>query len=152
MGKINKRNISKVTSCWLWRLCLLGCRAWRSCLPVLGWNRQKCQGTLTPLWGSDEVMEADASSYSFFPLLALFWQAVSSAATFVANTSLHFPRCSWRFLGASVQNCLQPPQAKASPKCLQMWEQPEGVFWDNTPQKGQMTTCMWLLFPATLAP
>ena len=89
MGKIDKINISMVTSCWLWRLCLLYCRAWRSCLPVLGWNRQKCRGALTPPWGSDEVMEAGASSYSFFPLLVSFWEAASSAAAFVANASLH---------------------------------------------------------------
>ena len=128
MGKINKINISMVTSCWLWRLCLLYCQAWRSGLPVLGWNRQKCRGTLTRPWGSDEVMEAGASSYSFFQLLVSFWEAMSSAAAFVANASLHFLRCSWSFLGASVRNCLQPLQAKVSPKCLWMWEQPEGAF------------------------
>ena len=128
MGKIDKINISKVTSGWLWRLCLLDCQAWRSCLPILGWNRQICRGALTPPWGSDEVTEAGASSYSFSPLLALFLEAASSATTFAANASLHFPRCSWSFLGASVQNCLQPLHAKASPKCLRMWEHPEGAF------------------------
>ena len=81
-----------------------------------------------PPWGSDEVMEVGASSYSFPSLLVSFWEAVSSAAAFTANTSLHFPRCSWSFLGASMQNFLQPPYANVSPKCLQMWEQPEGAF------------------------
>ena len=128
MGKIDKINISQVTSCWLWRLCLLDCRAWRSCLPVLGWNKQICRGTLTPPWGSDEGMEADASSYSLTSLLVSFWEAASSTTAFMANTSLHFPRCSWSFLGASMWNFLQPQHVKASPKCLRMWEQPEEAF------------------------
>ena len=81
-----------------------------------------------PPWGSDGVMEAGASSYAFSSLLVLLWEATKSAAAFAASTSLHLPRCSWSFLGASVQNFLQAPHAKVSPRCFLMWEQPEGAF------------------------
>ena len=73
-------------------------------------------------------MEAGASSYAFSSLLVSLWEAAKSAAAFAASASLHLPRCSWSFLGASVQKFLQAPHANVSSRCLQMWEQPEGAF------------------------
>ena len=131
MGKIDKRNISKVTSCWLWRLCLLVCWAWRSCLPVLGWNRQKCRGALTPPWGSDEVMEVGASSYSFFPLLASFWEATSSATAFAANAPCTFQGA----LGASWE----PPCGTVCNPHRQKWVPSASGYGNNQKEHSEIT-------------